>query len=271
MNTNSRRTAIVTGASSGIGRASAEALVKAGFTVFGTSRREASNGPDGVVMLPCDVTDDASVVAAVKSMLDQTGRIDLLVNNAGTGLSGGAEEFSTEEAKALFDVNLFGITRATRAVLPTMRAQGQGRIVNVSSVFGLIPAPYLALYAATKFAVEGYSESLDHELRPFGIRVVLVEPGFTNTSFEQNVLRPQQPLALYDKARAGLDAYFRKLAAIGDSPELVAKVVVKAALDQNPRLRYPAGKSARQISLLRRFIPASFFDKSLRQQMNLPR
>ena len=248
----------------------AEALVKAGFIVFGTSRRGMDNGPDGVVMVPCDVTDDASVETAIKAVIDQTGRIDLLVNNAGTGLSGGAEEFSTEEAKALFDVNIIGITRATRAVLPIMRAQRQGRIVNISSVFGLIPAPHLALYAATKFAVEGYSESLDHEVRPFGIRVVLVEPGFTNTAFEQNILRPQHPLPLYDQARAGVDAYFQKLAKVGDSPELVAEIVLKAALDKTPRLRYPAGKSARQISLLRRFVPAALFDRSLRQQMSLP-
>lgn len=242
-----------------------------GLTVFGTSRRMASNGSDGVIMLPCDVTDDASVEAAIKMVLDRTGRIDLLVNNAGTGMAGGAEEFSTEEAKALFDINVIGIIRATRAALPTMRAQRQGRIVNISSVFGLIPAPHLALYAATKFAVEGYSESLDHEVRPFGIRVVLVEPGFTDTSFKQNTVRPLRPLRVYDKARADLDAYFRKLAAVGDSPELVAEVVVKAALDETPRLRYPASNSARRISMLRRFAPVFLFDRSLRKQMRLPR
>ncbi|WP_323368326.1 oxidoreductase [Terricaulis silvestris] len=270
MKRNSGKTAIVTGASSGIGRASAEALAKAGFTVFGTSRRTTSKGPSGVIMLTGDVTDDASVAAVVKSVIDETGRIDLLVNNAGSGLSGGAEEFSTEEAKALFDVNVFGIARMTRAVLPTMRAQGQGRIVNISSVLGLVPTPYMALYSATKFAVEGYSESLDHEVREFGIRVVLVEPGFTNTSFEQNRTLPDQPMPLYDRARAKVDAYFRKLAATGDSAELVADVVLKAAQDRSPKTRYLAGKNAHQLNMLRRLMPAQLFDMSLRKEMSLP-
>ena len=185
-------------------------------------------------------------------------------------MAGGAEEFSTEEAKALFDVNLFGIARMTRAVLPTMRAQRQGRIVNIGSILGLIPAPYMALYAATKFAVEGYSESLDHEVRPYGIRVVVVEPGFTLTSFEQNTAPPGRPLPIYDQARAAVDAYFRKLAATGDSPELVAKVVVEAAQAKTPKIRYAAGKNARQLSVIRRLVPASVFDSSLRKQMSLP-
>lgn len=270
MKRNSGKTAIVTGASSGIGRASAEALAKAGFTVFGTSRRTTSNGPNGVIMLTSDVTDDASVAAVVKSVIDETGRIDLLVNNAGFGLSGGAEEFSTEEAKALFDVNVFGIARMTRAVLPTMRGQGQGRIVNISSILGVVPTPFMALYSATKFAVEGYSESLDHEVRQFGVRVVLVEPGFTNTSFEQNRTLPGQPMPLYDGARSKVDAYFRKLAATGDSAELVADVVLKAAQDRSPKTRYLAGKNAHQLNTLRRLMPAQLFDKSLRKEMSLP-
>ncbi|TIS73184.1 MAG: SDR family NAD(P)-dependent oxidoreductase, partial [Mesorhizobium sp.] len=166
--------ALVTGASSGIGRATAAALRNAGFRVFGTSRRAISEQSDGVTMLTGDVTDDASVSKLVEEVLAETGRIDLLVNNAGIGLLGGAEESSTAQAQALFDVNVFGVIRMTNAVLPTMRRQRSGRIVNLSSVLGLIPAPYSALYASTKHAIEGYSESLDHELRSFGIRVVLV-------------------------------------------------------------------------------------------------
>jgi NAD(P)-dependent dehydrogenase (short-subunit alcohol dehydrogenase family) len=270
MSARTKKTALVTGASSGIGRATAEALVKAGFTVFGTSRHVASKGPEGVVMLPCDVTDDVSVESAVKTVIGQTGRIDLLVNNAGIGAAGAAEEFSTEEAKALFDVNVFGVMRVTRAVLPTMRAQHEGRIVNISSVYGLIPGPYVAPYVAAKYAVEGYSESVDHEVRPDGIRVVLVEPAYTNTSIEQNTLRPQHLLPHYDEARAGLEDFFRKLAVTGDSPEVVAEVVLKAAQDKNPKLRYPAGKIAQKLSVQRRFVPAFLFDKAIRKQMNLP-
>ena len=194
MSSHSGRTAIVTGASSGIGRASAETLARAGFIVFGTSRRPASNGPDGVTMLTCDVTEDASVNALVSSVLSKTGRIDVLINNAGVGLLGGAEESSIAQVQALFDVNLFGVMRVTNAVLPSMRERRQGRIINISSVLGLIPAPYSARYAATKHALEGYSESLDHEIRSFGIRVALIEPAYTRSVFDQNSLEPDAKL-----------------------------------------------------------------------------
>ena len=159
------KAAIVTGASTGIGQASAKALYQAGFRVFGTSRRAVASISEGIAMISCDVTDDASVKNAVEKVLDTTGRIDVLVNNAGIGLLGGAEESSISQAQALFDVNLFGVIRATNAVLPAMRDQKAGRIINISSVLGLIPAPFSALYSSTKHALEGYSESLDHEVR----------------------------------------------------------------------------------------------------------
>jgi NAD(P)-dependent dehydrogenase (short-subunit alcohol dehydrogenase family) len=187
--------ALVTGAYSGIGHATAKALRNAGFRVFGTSRRAAAERSDGAIMLSCDVTDDASVAELVDEVLAEAGRIDVLVNNAGIGLLGGAEESSTAQAQALFDVNVFGVLRMTKAVLPTMRRQRKRRIINMSSIMGLIPAPYNALYASTKHAIEGYSESLDHELRTFGIRVALVEPGFTRTSFEENLAKPDCLLA----------------------------------------------------------------------------
>jgi short-subunit dehydrogenase len=270
MNMTNTGVALVTGASSGIGRVTAKALQSAGYRVFGTSRRAAADNTDGITMLACDVTDDASVAKLVDDVLAEAGRIDLLVNNAGVGLFGGAEESSMAQAKALFDVNVFGVLRATNAVLPTMRRQGKGRIVNLSSVQGFIPAPYFALYAATKHAVEGYSESLDHELRPFGIRVALVEPAYTQTSFEHNLAKPDQLLEIYAPARADMTAAVRKAMEKGDAPEVVAKVVLAAATDPAPKRRYAAGKLARQVSLLRRFVPASAFDKSLRKQLGLP-
>lgn len=269
MTMNSGKTAIVTGASSGIGRASAEALVRAGFTVFGTSRRKA-NGPDGVTMLICDVTDGEAVTALVSTVLAQTGRIDLLVNNAGVGLLGGAEESSVAQVQALFDVNLFGVIRMTNAVLPSMRRRGEGRIVNIGSVLGFVPAPYSAYYSAAKHALEGYSESLDHELRAFNIRVSVIEPAFVRTVFDQNGIEPDSLLKEYDRARAGLEALLRDVMPVADRPEVVAQVVVKAATDADPRRRYTAGKAARQVSLLRRFAPAGIFDKSLRKQFRLP-
>jgi NAD(P)-dependent dehydrogenase (short-subunit alcohol dehydrogenase family) len=269
MNNKDKAVALITGASSGIGLVTAKALQRAGYRVFGTSRKALAS-TDGITMLTCDVTDEASVNNTVAEVLQQTGRIDLLVNNAGVGLLGGAEESSTAQAQAVFDVNVFGITRVTNAVLPTMRKQRKGRIVNVSSVLGLIPSPYGALYAATKHAVEGYSESLDHELRTFGIRVVLVEPGFTRTSFEESLTRPDRPLAVYDSVRAGMEGLMRNGVNAGDAPEVVADTVLKAATAVVPRRRYTAGKQASQVRFLRRFLPEAMVDKSLRKFNQLP-
>jgi short-subunit dehydrogenase len=265
-----RPVAMVTGASAGIGEATARALQAVGYRVFGTFRRPPATRVPGIEYLACDVTSDESVTAAVGEVLQKAARIDLLVNNAGVGLLAGAEESSLEQAKSLFDVNLFGVVRLTKAVLPTMRAQGSGRIVNISSVMGLIPAPFMALYAASKHALEGYSESLDHEIRSSGIRVVLVEPAYTRTSFEGNVYRADQPLGLYQSARTNAEGVMRDAMKVADSPELVASAVVKAATATTPRRRYTAGRTARQVSLLRRFVPESAFDRSLRKQMRLP-
>ncbi|WP_122223556.1 oxidoreductase [Pseudomonas syringae group genomosp. 3] len=265
----SGQTAIVTGASSGIGRATAEALAHAGFTVFGTSRKIGLS-PSQVSMLTCDVTNDEAVSHLISTVLAQTGRIDLLVNNAGIGLAGGAEEFSIAQVQALFDVNLYGVIRMTNAVLPSMRQNGQGRIINIGSILGLIPAPYSSHYSAVKHALEGYSESLDHEVRAFGIRVSVVEPGFVRTVFDQNGIEPDSPLKEYDQARAGFKALLADVMPTADLPEVVAAVVLKAASDTRPQHRYTAGKTARQISLLRRFVPAAAFDKSLRKQLRLP-
>jgi NAD(P)-dependent dehydrogenase (short-subunit alcohol dehydrogenase family) len=265
-----RPVAIVTGASGGIGEASARALQAAGYRVLGTYRRPPATRSPGIEYLACDVTSDESVQTAIGQVLAKAGRIDLLVNNAGVGLVAGAEESSVEQAKSLFDVNLFGVFRLTNAVLPTMRRQGSGRIVNISSVMGLIPAPFMALYAASKHALEGYSESLDHEIRATGVRVVLVEPAYTRTSFEGNVYQADQQLDVYQSARANAEGVLRDEMKTADTPELVANAVVKAATEVNPHRRYAAGRMARQVSLLRRFVPASAFDKSLRKQMRLP-
>lgn len=270
MKENNRGVALVTGASSGIGRATAKALQSAGFRVFGTSRRAATGNSDGITMLSCDVTDEASVTKTVEEVVVKAGRIDLLVNNAGVGLFGGAEESSTAQAQTLFDVNVFGVIRMTKAVLPIMRRQGKGRIVNVSSVQGFIPGPYFALYASTKHAVEGYSQSLDHEVRTLGIRIMVVEPAYTRTAFEESLVKPDQLLSNYDAARAGMIVAVGEAIKKGDTPETSAETIVKAATDAKSKLRYPAGKMARQVSLLRRFVPADAFDKSLRKMFRLP-
>jgi short-subunit dehydrogenase len=264
------RVAIVTGASTGIGQASAKALHRAGFRVFGTSRRAGVSVGEGIAMITCDVTDDASVTKAVDTVLESAGRIDVLVNNAGMGLLGGAEESSIGQAQALFDVNLFGVILATNAVLPVMRDQKAGGIINISSVLGLIPAPFAALYSSTKHALEGYSESLDHEVRTFGVRVCLLEPAYTRTSFEQNLLLPDRTLGAYTSARAGANALIHDAMKTADIPEVVAENLIEAATAVSPRRRYTCGKAARRVSVLRRFVPEWMFDKSLRKQMRLP-
>lgn len=265
MSKTERGITLVTGASSGIGLVTAQALRRDGYRVFGTSRKPMPDIEDGISMLVCDVTDDASVRRAVDEVLSRAGRIDLLVNNAGIGLLGGAEESTTEQAKAVFDVNVFGVMRMTNAVLPVMRRQRRGRIVNLSSILGLIPAPYNALYASTKHAVEGYSESLDHEVRTQGIRIVLVEPGVTRTPFEENITRPDRPLAIYDTVRADAEKLMRDVIGKGDAPEVVAKVVLEAANATSPKRRYTAGKAAGQARFIRRFLPESFVDRSFRK------
>jgi len=262
--------ALVTGASSGIGKATAKALVDAGYRVFGTSRRAEPLSAHGITMLTGDVTDDTSVTRLVEEVLAKAGRIDLLVNNAGFGVVGGAEESSLAQAQALFDVNFFGVLRMTNAVLPAMRRQKAGRIINIGSILGLIPSPYNAIYSASKHAIEGYTESLDHELRDFGIRAAVVEPAYTNTAFEDNKVKPDQPLAIYDQFRTATEAFMLTSVREGDSPEIVAQTVVAAANAAVPKRRYPAGKMARKVRMLRSFVPEEAFDKSLRKQAGLP-
>ena len=262
--------ALVTGASSGIGKATAERLAMSGYKVYGTSRRGAKGGQRPFAMLPLDVTSDESVEAVVGELMRLEGRIDLLVNNAGFGVApAGAEESSLEQARAIFDTNFFGIVRMTRAVVPHMRHQGSGRIINIGSVFGFLPMPYMALYAATKHAVEGYSESLDHELRTRGIRVSVIEPANTNTQFDANLLQPDAKLDEYRAARAAVDKKMKDLVEDGDKPAVVADAVLKAALAARPKLRYAAGRRASVLQLLRRFAPAGVLDAGIRRDLQL--
>jgi short-subunit dehydrogenase len=269
MSRTERGIAFVTGASSGIGLATARALRREGYRVFGTSRKPTADAADGVTMLICDVTDDASVRSAVDEVLRRAGRIDLLVNNAGIGVTGAAEESSIEQVHLLFETNFHGVVRVTNAVLPIMRTQGGGRILNVGSGLGFIPAPYSAYYSATKHALEGYSESLDHEMREFGVRVAVIEPAATRTSFETSTVRSDTPLAAYDASRAKYLVAYERAMAVADTAESVAGTIVLAAREKTPRLRYPSGKAARQVAFARRFLPRSLFDKILRSQFGL--
>ncbi|MEP7456397.1 oxidoreductase [Phyllobacterium sp. SB3] len=270
MSTPSLPVAFITGVSSGIGRATALKLKTSGYEVFGTSRRvDTGSIVDGIQMVQLDVGDDSSVEKAVAFVMKQTGRIDLLVNNAGFGIFGGAEESSIAQAKDLFETNLFGVIRTVRAVLPIMRKQKNGRIINVSSVLGFVPSPYMALYAASKHALEGYSQSLDHEIRTFGVRVLLVEPAYTKTSFEQNMQASDELMPEYEKIRTAIGELIAGAMATADDPYIVADEIAKAAAAISPKLRYPAGAVARRLNWLRRLVPASSFDRGLRKRMQL--
>src|SRR5438876_4093214 len=264
------KTALVTGASSGIGEATAERLAMAGYKVYGTSRRAAKASERSFELLPLDVTSDESVEATIREVLRAEGRIDLLVNNAGFSVApAGAEESSIEQARSIFDTNFFGIVRMTRAVVPHMRQHGGGRIVNIGSVLGFLPAPYMALYAATKHAIEGYSESLDHELRTQGIRVSVIEPGYTRTQFDAHLLEADAKLDEYREARAAVGQRLQEAVAAADEPGIVAGVVLQAAVAAHPKLRYTAGRGARRLRWLRRFAPAGVMDAGIRREFRL--
>ncbi|MEV0220084.1 oxidoreductase [Streptomyces sp. NPDC050704] len=268
--TKTRPVALVTGASSGIGRETALALVAAGFDVVGTSRDTSRVAPlGGVTFFDLDVAGDESVIAVVQRVVDRFGRIDVLVNNAGVGSMGAAEETSLAQDQSVFDINVFGVMRMVKEVLPHMRARGRGRIINVSSVVGFLPQPYMAAYSASKHAIEGYTESLDHEVRELGVRALIVEPAYTRTGFEANSPRPDRPLDVYAKLRRAVDRVMTEAIRDGDDPAVVAKAIVAAATDAKPKLRYAAGPMAGRATALRRFAPAGIFDKQIRKMNKL--
>src|SRR3954467_15786090 len=263
------RVAIVTGVSSGIGNATARALIERGYRVFGTARSAASSLPAGTERVLLDVRDEASIDAGVAEVLARAGRIDLLVNNAGGTVVGAVEETSLEEARDLFDVNFFGAMRMTQAVLPAMRAQRSGRIVFISSLLALLPAPFMGLYAASKHALEGLAESLDHETRKLGIRAALVEPGFMRTNFDSNGTLAANLVGDYQEARDHSRENFRKNTEAAEDPQVVAEAVVEAATAAKPHPRYPVGKRSGLVAGLRRYLQPAIFDAVFRKQCGL--
>ena len=264
--TSTKPVALVTGAATGIGKAAALALADAGYEVVGTSRKASGAAPyDNVTFINLDVASDDSVDAAVAQVIERFGRVDVLVNNAGVGSTGAAEDSSVAQDQDAFNVNVFGTIRMIKAVLPHMRAQRSGRIINVSSVVGFIPLPYMAIYAASKHAIEGYSWSLDHEVREFGVRVLLVEPPWTKTGFDANSIQPDKPLPVYDERRTAAQQVIADGVEKGEDPVTVAEAILAAATDKKPKLRYPAGSRARLVSKLRRFMPEGAFDQQMRK------
>ncbi len=249
-----QKVAVVTGTSSGIGHETSLALARSGFLTYATMRNlnkseniksvaTKENLPIHINQL--DVTDDISIKNAVQAILSEVGRIDVLVNNAGYALNGAFEDLTMDEIKAQFETNLFGVIRTTQAILPIMRKQVFGIIVNMSSGAGRLGYPGGSVYVSTKFAVEGLSESMAYELEPFGIKVILVEPGVIRTNFANAMVvakKSQDPNSPYSQIMQKMATSFQHVIDCGSSADVVAKVVLKAVTSENPNLRYLAGK-----------------------------
>lgn len=257
-----RRVAIISGASSGIGAACANELARQGWRVYG-GRRLASPSNGLVNSISLDVTDDASVRTAVAEVLRNESRIDLLVNNAGIAVAGALEETPLADARSLLEVNFFGAMRLTQAVLPVMRSQRSGLIVNMSSLGGLFGLPFQAMYSASKFALEGMSESLRHEVGVHGVDVVLVEPGDVRTNITRNRLRlrPAQGTSAYSGRFEGVLRIIEKEEQGGVAPETVARLVCRIADSRSRRARYSCGRlSQRSSAWARRVLPGKLFE-----------
>lgn len=264
---------LITGASSGIGHATALALAARGWIVYGAARRVdrmTALQDAGCHVLEMDVTDDASMVAGVDRIVAEQGRLDVLVNNAGYGSYGALEDVPIAEARRQFEVNVFGLARLTQLVLPTMRALGRGRIVNISSIGGRIYEPIGSWYHATKFAVEGLSDSLRIELAPHGIDVVIIQPGPIRT--EWNGISRESALERSGEGpyRAQAAALVRNYettdaSALSGTPEDVAATIVKAVTASRPRTRYATPATAKIIVGLRRALPDRVMDSILRR------
>ncbi|GAC1430794.1 MAG: oxidoreductase [Candidatus Velthaea sp.] len=259
-------TVIVTGASGGIGAAIVKRLRDSGRRVFATMRQPnlARDGSDAIAM---DVTSDESVATAVADVLGKTGRIDAVVNNAGLDLLGAVEEATTAEAHAIFETNFFGVHRLCRAVLPDMRARGSGRLVTIGSMAGFLPMPFESFYGASKHALEGYVESLDFEISPFGLRALLIEPGYVKTNFSANGATTATTITSYAKMRS---AIFRSLevgVSKGITPDAVARAVEVALIAHKPAFRTRVGADAHRMHLLRRLLPPVIFAMGMRSRL----
>jgi short-subunit dehydrogenase len=263
------KTVLVTGASSGIGAAVAQVFHRRGYMVFGTSRSTDPGSHQEFPMLKLDVNSDASASACVHEVLARAGRLDVLVNNAGFALAGAVEETSIEEAKEQFETNFFGVVRMVKAALPRMREARSGRIITIGSLAGLMAIPYNAFYSGTKFALEGYMESLWFEVKPFGIGVSLVEPGFVRTGINQAARFAAERLAAYEGPRDRTFAAVERSVEKGIAPELVAKAVLRAARTKNPKLRYRVGPDAVWLPRLKNATPWNFFAYGVRRTFDL--
>lgn len=263
------RTALVTGASSGIGEATVKRLMADGYIVYAAARRidrMAGLASAGARLITLDLTDDASIVAAAERIQSETGRLDVLVNNAGYGSYGALEDVPLEEGRRQFEVNLFGAARLIQLTLPMMRAQKSGKIVNVTSIGGKSGEPFGSWYHATKYALEGLSDCLRMELIPFGIDVIVIEPGAIRTEWggiaHESLLRISgaSAYAPYARRHARLHEWAGTSNLVSE-PVVVADIIAASVTARRPRTRYPAGGGARWFLLIGRLLPDRMQDR----------
>lgn len=267
---------LVTGASSGIGKLTAEFLAGSGYRVFGTRRQLTPPRPEEytqVEQVVMDVNDEASIARAVREIKSRVGRIDVVINNAGNAWMGAVEETSVEEGRAQLETNLFGVLRVCRAVLPIMREQKSGYIINVSSLAAVVGLPFNGFYSASKFALEGMTESLRLEVRRFGIKVVLIQPGDFRTGMPaaRKLTHESQGSEVYGEALGKWKAQQEAEEAKAPVPEAVAELIAQILRTPNPRLRYKVGMFMQTLVVpLKRLLPQAMFEWVLRLVMDIP-
>ena len=265
------RVVLITGASSGFGRETARLLLAHGFKVYGTSRDPSGKPQEpSVGMIALDVDSDNSVQSGVKELLDETGRLDVLVNNAGYVLTGGAEETSIAEAKAQFETDFFGPVRMTKAVLPTMRKQGSGHMINISSLAAVLPVPFEGYYAAAKAALLAWSEALRHEVKSLGIKVSVIEPGFFKTNLGNTRKITKYTIRDYDELRQRATAILDHDFENGADPKIVGETVLRIITSKNPKLEYAVGREKRY-KTLKHLMPQSVIENGVRRHWKLDR
>lgn len=263
------KTIFITGASSGIGKATAELFHERGWNVVATMRTPRGDGDERRMLAKLDVTDPLSIDAAIKGAIDRFGGIDVLVNNAGYSLVGTFESMDEARIRKQFETNVFGLMRVSQAVLPHFRERAAGTLINVASMGGRLTFPFYSVYHATKWAVDGFSESLSFELRPLGIKVRIIEPGAIKTDFYERSADfvHDQALAPYNEIVQKGMAKMNAAGGKGAPPKIVAEAIHRAATDEGWTLRYPVGTDARSLLALRRFLPDAAYQSIIRGQL----
>lgn len=264
---------LITGASSGIGKSCAEYLAKKGNIVYGTSRKKTESDHENIFFLQMDVTDRESVKNGISRIIEEQGKIDAVVNNAGMGILGALELATEKEIRLQMETNFYGVVNVCSAVIPHFRKQNKGKIINISSVGGVMGLPYQGFYSASKFAVEGYSEALSLELHQFNIRVVIIEPGDFNTGFTSNRLVSEATINDADY-KTSVDTTLKiieKEETNGCHPDRIAKLMDKIIRKEKPKFRYPIGKFEQVLSIYaKRFLPNRWYNAILRSYYKVP-